>query len=448
MRTGALRGARGLTTTLSAAALTAVLVSACGARTGLEAPEPEPGAECVSLDATAQLADLDVFIMMDSSGSMQVLTAQGVPKWQAVRDALAAFLLDGDSKGVGAAINFFPIVNEAIPEQCPTDDTCGLPGACHRYSVCLPSGEDFCDTAQDCADAGFPDDTCEKLGFCSVDQGQVCLLEGGGGCDSSQGVCSDVGLCDNHYYCDESVYADLTVDVAQLPAGATPVLEAIDGRVPDGGTTTLPALGGAIQAATEWTSANPGHKAIVVLATDGLPTMCDPALDGDDPQQGIVHLAEAAGKGVEQGIQTWVIGVFGPDEQAEAAPNLDLIAQGGGTESAYLISTESNVTEEFLQALNEVRLTSKACEFGIPLVDGALPDLKKLEVVITPAGGEPVTVERKVSAGACDPQTGGFFYDKPLGSTPPPGRVILCPQSCAIFGTAADRTVQLKVSCD
>jgi len=431
--------------------LVATTAFACGSRSGLPIPEPTdpPGPDqCVSLRATAEIADLDVFIMMDSSGSMDYATAQGTTKWQAVRDALAAFLQDSDSQGVGAAISFFPVVDEAVPLLCDAAPVCGVPDACQKFAVCLPSGGELCDSTADCVADGFPEDTCHKIGFCEDAEDQACLPDDGGGCSDEQGACLDVGLCKNHYQCSVAAYDKPVVDVGVVPGISAKVLQAIDSRMPNGGTTTLPALQGAIARAAAWAQANPSHKSIVVLATDGLPTHCDPALDSDTPELGITHLVEAAAGGASNGVQTFVIGVFGPDEQGEAAPNLDFIASGGGTENAFVINTEDNVTENFLAALSEVRITAKSCEFAIPLVDGALPDVSRLTVQITPAGGEAVTIPRRGSEAKCDAQTGGFYYDKDPDGPVPPARVILCPASCGLFGSATNRTVDLLVACD
>src|SRR5262245_39823655 len=91
----------------AAALFFALVVASCGARTGLPVPE---GDKCVSLSASAPIADLDVFTMMDASGSMNYTIADGTTKWQAVRDALAAFFLDPNSQAIGAAISFFPVI--------------------------------------------------------------------------------------------------------------------------------------------------------------------------------------------------------------------------------------------------------------------------------------------------------------------------------------------------
>ncbi|MBK8253125.1 MAG: VWA domain-containing protein [Polyangiaceae bacterium] len=427
-------------------------IASCGAKTGLPVPDPPEVPEpvpCVSLQTSAGLADLDVFNMVDVSGSMEYQTADGTTKWDAMRAAFQAFLTDADSAGIGVALTFFPVVDPNVPEVCTTENACGNPISCKKYSMCFPDGGELCDTQADCADAGFPNDTCEPLGFCENNTEQVCLVNQSGiGCEAADGACLNAGLCDNHFDCSINTYQNPVVDVTVLPEGATAVLSAMNNTVPDGGTTTLPALAGAIQKAISWTNANPTHKAIVVLATDGLPTNCDPALDSDTPELGIQHLVDVAAEGAKAGVQTFVIGVFNPEEAAEAAPNLDAIAKGGGTDNAFLISTESNVTKALVEALNEVRLTSTSCELAIPLVNGQLPDLTHLTVEITPPNSAPVEIPYRESGDNCHPTEGGYYFNTPLGDPTPPSRIILCPTSCALFGTTANRIADLKVACD
>ena len=436
---------------LRATAATAIVatsifsVAACGSRSGL--PIPEPSA-CVSLEATAKVADLDVFLLVDSSSSMERLTAQGVSKWQAVRTAIASFLKAPASEGIGATMGFFPLTDESIPELCSSDATCGAPGSCQPIKVCIPDGVMQCSTDQDCADEGFPGDSCQPLGFCEQDPESTCLPALGFDCSAEIGPCVDAGFCENRYLCDPAKYAAQMADVTPLPGAAFELLNAIDATTPAGGTTTLPALEGTLDRAITWTQENPGHKAIVVLATDGLPTLCDPALKGEAPEIAVANVAKEAAAGVASGVQTFVIGVFEPDEAEIAAANLNAIAGGGGTESAYLVSTADDVTELFLATLEQVRQAAKSCEFAIPRVNGALPDLTQLVVFVTPDSGTPVSVTRRPSAADCDPKSGGFYYDTALGGPVPPGRVILCPASCGLFGTSTDRTVKLEVSCD
>ena len=110
--------------------------SACGARSSLRVPPPHQGAggtggvppdapECAVYNSSAALAPLDVFLMVDSSGSMQLpIQGTGGRKWDAVQQAFSLFFYDELSVGIGVALSFFPIVNETIPAVCSEDVDC------------------------------------------------------------------------------------------------------------------------------------------------------------------------------------------------------------------------------------------------------------------------------------------------------------------------------------
>ena len=100
---------------------------------------------------------------------------------------------------------------------------------------------------------------------------------------------------------------------------------------------------------------------ITVLATDGLPTSCTP---NDIASVAAIAKAGAAANPV---ISTFVIGVFGTEDVAKGAPdNLNLIAQQGGTQAAFIVDTQKDVTAQFLAALDTIRGARLACEFKIP----------------------------------------------------------------------------------
>ncbi len=64
---------------------------------------------CASSTQTANVAPLDLFIMMDQSGSMDLKTGTGVTKWAAIAAAIKAFVNDANSVGIAVGIQYFPL---------------------------------------------------------------------------------------------------------------------------------------------------------------------------------------------------------------------------------------------------------------------------------------------------------------------------------------------------
>jgi hypothetical protein len=419
----------------------ALVAPSCGARSGLSV------SSCSSFAAAAVRAELDVFIMLDASRSMEFVTDDGTSKARAVRDALADFLGAPASAGLGVGISFFPIIRPEVPDLCLDDDACGEPGACEPFgSLCVPSGAKQCTLDSDCADTGTPEDVCREIGGCSTNIDTICLTDG----DplvfcGPEATCSPLGICRNHSSCDPDDYATPVVEVTPLPQGRALVLLAIDTRVPEGGTPTLPALTGAIDVALSRRAVAPDHKAIVVLATDGMPTDCDPAVAFlDDPisDAGIAALLPVAQAGVAAGVQTFVVGVFAPDEEQVARANLDQIAEAGSTESAYIVTTDELVSQRLLEALDEIRRSAVACEYSIPWPADEGADPSTLGVQL---GSE--RLERVVGLSGCDPTLGGFFFDPEPAEGVLPGRVVLCPATCERLGDPPVDSLLLEGGC-
>ena len=428
-----------------------VAAVACGARSELLVPEPPPEEpmnegggppDCVVFNSSTELSPLDVFVMLDRSGSMDAPTGEGITKWFAVRNALEAFFYDPESRGIGVGFSYFPIIDELVPELCNDDDNCGAADACLPLMAC-PTTFSTCQTNADC-DLEGNGDTCEPLGQCSAEISQFCI-PGIQPCNPAQGVCQTLGFCENRFTCDSQAYEVPDVDVGILPDHGYNLLTAFGMIGPDGGTPTLPALTGAVDHAVGHAAQNPGNNVIVVLATDGVPTVCDDDIDPLNPTPALDNLRAAAARGAEQGVQTFVIGVFAPEEEADARPSLEAIAQAGGTGQAFIVNTAGSVATEFREALNQVRVTSKACEFD--LVQGDEPiDYDDVWVRMT-RGGEEVWIKRVSSAAACDDQNGGFYYDQPVPGPVPPTSVRLCPATCELLGSSPDRTVEIFTTC-
>lgn len=451
--------ALGLTRTVAALALIAlggVAIGSCGARTGLYVYGSDAGTgtgtdtgtgggRCVKIDASAQHSALTVFIMLDTSGSMAFTTADGGTKALAVRNALADFFADPASAGLGVAEAFFPIQRDDVSTFCTKDADCGQPGACYvtETKVCLPSDEKTCQVDADCQGTSDPNDACYQLGLCANDLERPCIPGQPDPPPCTNGAdCVDYGTCENKTVCDVDRYAKPVVDVGTLPGASADLLLALDTRVSDGATPTLPALEGALAAAGSWQDAHGGQKAIVLLATDGLPTACDPAIPPGPGEgvAGIPAVVDAAKAGVNNGVQTFVVGVFAPGEQQNAETALGQIADAGATGKAFVVSTDSDVAAKLVATFNKIRSSADRCEYSIPWPSGRGNDPDTLSVSIA---GAPV--QRVAGASACDPTAGGYYFDREPAPGLLPHRVILCPATC---GASPPDSVHLQGACD
>lgn len=335
---------------------------------------------CASETQQAQKLQLDLFIMLDQSGSMDDPVQGGGTKWDATKTALNAFFTDPQSAGLGVGIQFF-----ALPPVIPPPVLCSTNADCGFFAPCF-------------------------LGLCV----------GGGGSNGNDS-------------CNPADYAVPAVEIAPLDAAhAAALSSSVAAHAPATDTPTAPALQGAIDHAKAWASAHPGHGAVVVLATDGDPTECNPM---DIPS--IANLA-AAGVAGQPSVKTFVIGV-GP-----SLSNLNAIAAGGGTGSAFLVDTAANVVQQFQAALEAIQQTALGCEYAIPQPQMGSIDFGKVNVQFTPGGGNPVLLPNVANAAACDPQTGGWYYDDSASPT----KILLCPTSCATAESDPNGKIEILLGCD
>ncbi|WP_159397485.1 hypothetical protein [Sorangium cellulosum] len=412
-----------------------------GAGTNSGAGEGAGGdVSCAGETSTAELVPLDLYIMLDASGSMDERLANGDTKWTAVTGALEAFFTDPQSEGLGVGLQYFPLEDDDVPSSCTSNAQCGDNGPC-ALRVCRNSFStaiEVCVTDAECSDG----DTCVDLGVCSRSR-ELCA-PAGGTCSDRGGTCQRVtrSTCANPYSCTVEDYAAPAVSIAPLDGARAEVLVGSIGRKdPGGGTPTSAALAGALAQARAHAEANPTHRVVTVLATDGMPTHCDPT-----SADGIAALAEAA-VGGSPSISTFVIGVFdGDDEGAQAT--MDLIAQGGGTESAFFIDAAAgtDVSQAFLDALTAIRGQSLACEYQVPAPSaGQTLDYGTLNVQHTPTNGDPTTIFYVRNEAGCDPTAGGWYYDVDPASGGTPTKIVMCSATCTQFREGGQ--VQVQVGC-
>jgi hypothetical protein len=286
-------------------------------------------------------------------------------KWASVTSALTTFINSDQEPGLGVGLGFFPLPPPAgsIPGPCTSDPECGL------YGPCLTMFGNVCSGSL------APDTSCDPYDY---DQADVPI-------------------------------AELTTAQKSLLLGA------IAAHSPDGDATpTQPSIQGALAYAVVWALQNPTHLTYLVYATDGEPTGCTYNTVAE-----AANIAASAANGYPP-VKTFVIGV------GSLLSDLNQIAAAGGTEQAYLVDT-ANATQQFLDALVDIRANGM-CMFTIPLPTAGDPDFTRVNVVLTdpndPAQTE--TIYNVATEAACDPTTGGWYYDNPDD----PHMILLCPASC------------------
>ncbi len=407
------------------------------------APTPPVGESCAEEAHDGKLVPLDLLFLVDISGSMEE-SAGAQSKWVALREALQTFVKDPMSAGLGAGLLFFPPPSK----RCSANSECGtVQPVCEQKGVCsLPANvsttEPACnDINVDCP-IGSPPCTvyglCARSGLRCTAMGQACPGGiAGDVCMPRPKLCFD----DRSASCEASSYETPVVPIGELP-GAVAMLEStMNQTIPGGGTPTTPAVKGALAHLRARATANPGRKPVLVLATDGLPTGCE--LQGNSGALAAAALSEA--RMAAPGVTTYVIGVFSPAQLLRARPTLGDLAAAGGTNDPFVLATGSDLSQRFLQAVNQIRGTALSCEFLIPPPSKGTIDFDKVNVRYSGPGGDE-DLRYVASEDRCDPARGGWFYDVPP-ATGRPTRVRLCPATCTKVKDTAGVTVQLRFGC-
>ena len=106
----------------------------------------DPGAQCLGETHEAEKIGLDMFVMLDISGSMLDVLPQAAvgaaptTKWDAVRESLESFVAAPDTADIGVGLQYFPQNNDGVPFSCVSNDECGAGGPCTN-TICVGPGE-------------------------------------------------------------------------------------------------------------------------------------------------------------------------------------------------------------------------------------------------------------------------------------------------------------------
>jgi hypothetical protein len=408
---------------------------------------------CAFTTQMAKELPLDLYLMLDTSTSMDDLVGAQKSKWNAVVSALTGFVNDPASAGIGVGLQYFPLTQAGVPATCTASSQCGSAAPCFlNYCNTGTSAVYPCDTNADCpvvvGAGGAARATCIAAGFCANDRNRVCGPIGKTcGNDENNfdlGMCNAIttSTCLQGDSCVPQDYATPAVPIALLPGAAMPITTSLAARVPNGNTPTAAALQGAINQAKAYATANPGHSVVAVLATDGLPDECSP----DD----IPTIAQLAAQGLSgsPSVKTFTIGVFTPaDIMAGGQTGLDQIASSGGTKTSFVIDTsKQDVEQQFTAALDAIRGASLPCNYQVPIPESGMPDYQDVNVEFTSSAGVSSGVPYVETATRCG-TSGGWYYDVDPQGGGTPSAILVCPTTCSTLQTDASGRVDVVLGC-
>lgn len=367
--------------------------------------DPDPQT-CAGTMATAQNPAIDMYIILDHSGSMGAdcpldLTQppdppagggggggnNDNPKWCFASHALAQYFTSPNAGGNRAALQFMSLANDFV-----------LPPGSNVGDYVCQAGENNPHSTPAVGLSELPIDGTHAL-IQAIEQDGPGLI-----CDTN-GSCAE----DNDNL----------------------------------GTLIEPALDGI----ATFTAANaqPDRTMIGILITDGDPNNCE--------EDDIDALADIIGTHfTDTGLRTFIIGMDGATldnlqtmaEAGGAPPHDDFCGDGGNTPCNYW-SVGLGDPATFVAALEQIQATAiLPCEYLIPDPPaGQVFDTTLVNVAITPPGGTNEFFGRANSEAECGAGANWFFDDNAN-----PTRILLCPTACERATSAVDGTiVNVELGC-
>jgi hypothetical protein len=232
--------------------------------------------------------------------------------------------------------------------------------------------------------------------------------------------------------CDPNVYSQPAIEIAPLPGVGGMITQSLANHpTPNTSTPTPPALQGAINHASDWAKAHTDDVTIVILATDGEPSECPYPSGATGSLLSQVEAIASAGAAQSPKVLTFVIGV-GSD-----LTSLNAIAQAGGTNTAFIVDTTQNVSQQFLAALNKIRGQALGCQYKIPVPKAGSVNFGEVNVQFTAAGGKPVIVPQVSDKTKCPSSGDAWYYDNPTTPT----EILLCTTTCGTVSAGGELDV-------
>jgi hypothetical protein len=467
------------------------------------APSAVDSAGCLGETRQAEAIDLDMYLMLDLSGSMlDPLPAapRATTKWDAVRSSLESFVQAPDTSGIGIGLQYFPQANAGVPFACASNADCGS-GAC-TSSLCVEAGRregpegsvlEFFRAAGDGGTLCSADADCETSGgSCRTTLG-ACVFPPGA--SSADPAAHFANVSDTPETSIATALCESQPDCAGIPGSRCEVV-GLCSLSPLQCTPSVGCRAGAGECqpfpytCADYTSCDPGRYAAPAVAIDDatthgaeliaslraqLPvgaTPTGPALAGalehsrlwaeQHPGRQVVTVLATDGfptvcepleipaiaalassaAAAPLPVRTFVIGVFGDaDLGADGQARLDELARAGGSGRAIVVNTAGDVARDFLDALNAIRSTAVSCDFQLDAGSGL--DFDHVNLRVTDAAGSTEDLLSVGDPAACGSGDGWYYVRDAAGA---PSQLRVCPATCEQLERERAR-VDLQIGC-
>jgi hypothetical protein len=443
-------------------------------------------AGCLGETRQAEAIELDMYVMLDLSGSMLDPLPAALSrstKWDAVRSSLESFVRSPETSGIGIGLQYFPQANAGVPFACASNAECGSGGPCTSSLCVAPGRRDTPEGALEFLRAAGEGTLCSGDADCAASGGScrsplgACVFPSGA--SSADASAHFANVSDTPETSIVTALCESAADCAGIPGSRCEVV-GLCSLAPLQCTASVDCGAGAGECqpfpytCADYTSCDAGRYAVPAVAIGDAATHGDeliasldaqlpvgatptgPALTGaleharswaeQHPGRQVVTLlatdgfptvcqpleipgiAELASRAASAPlpVRTFVIGVFADaDLGADGQARLDELARAGGTERAIVVNTAGDVARDFLDALNAIRSTAVSCVFQLD-ADAEL-DFERVNLRMTDAGGAPLELLSVSEAEACA-DGDGWFYVRDGGGKPLQLRV--CPATC------------------
>ena len=213
------------------------------------------------------------------------------------------------------------------------------------------------------------------------------------------------------YSCDGPVNNTLAtpaVGLQDLTGGANTLIGALNAEVPLGSNTPTKAALHGIAGFTSTHQAN-GRITIGVLITDGVPNSCAP---DDGPTLGAVAAAHLAATGIRTYVIGMTGASFNVLEDIATQGGAPSHAQycAAGINPCHFYDVGQGNSQVFIDVLQAIQKTAIGCTYSMPTTDAGIVDPNQIAVQYTVGGvGVPKDLVKVSGPGAC--VVDGWYYD-------------------------------------